>query len=59
MSKITPHKGGRTVFLPKQRATPEVRAMYDAICKAAGESGADLYERLIRAEYERIKETND
>lgn len=51
---ITPHKGGRTARLPWQRATPRTRQMYDEIMEATGESGADLYERLIKQEHERL-----
>jgi predicted HicB family RNase H-like nuclease len=46
MSKITPHKGGRTASL-KVRIKPEVLAKLKQIAKARGVSQADVIEKWI------------
>lgn len=51
--KITPHKGGRFNQM-KMLATDEIRQFFDDIKAKTDESGNDVFERLVRAEWERL-----
>jgi len=46
-----PHKGGRTERL-ENRFSPETLSRYKEILARTGESGGDLFERLILAEWD-------
>ncbi len=54
MREIKSHKGGRTANIPHSRCTPETRQKYEQILKRTGETGADLLERLIVQEWDRL-----
>ena len=55
---ITPHKGGRTNRV-NVRATDGVKEMLDRIATYGEESTADVIERLVRDEWERIEKKID
>jgi len=51
--EITPHKGGRTEQL-KILLTPKLRKMVDDIKAKTGDSNNDTFERLFKAEWEKL-----